>query len=180
MPRHPKKLPVNSTIPEIQDQYLYELKEQKEVKLREQKAKGQEIRQKIHRGKQDHYLTDAIVEDDMIAAIDFRKGVDKMRPLLEKLVEDKFDPTSFFGAVSKYAAAELSSIAFTGEKEKNRLDALKHLLSLGGHTPTQKHEIGRIDSSTEKEALMSIIRGAQKDLLTEGIEFVDDDDKFDS
>jgi hypothetical protein len=179
MARHGK--PRNlSTVPSIQDDFEHKKYLQKQEARIKQKIKGQEIKQKIHRGKQDHYLTDATIEDDMIAAIDFRKDVVKLKPILEKLVEDKFDPTSFFSAVSKFAAAELASVAFTGEKEKNRLDALKHLLALGGHTATQKHEISRIDPNTEKEALMSIVRGAQKDLLAEGIEIVDDSEDYDS
>lgn len=174
MPRSPK--PPVSSIPEIQ-QKAEELKAQKkQEKKLEQKIKAQKIHTRIHRGKQDHYLTDATIEDDMIAAIDFRKEIVRMRPILEKLLDDKFDPTAFFGQVSKFAAAELTSMAFTGEKEKNRLDALKHLLALGGHTATQKHEISRVDPNTEKEALISIVRGAKKDLLAEGIEIVDDQD----
>lgn len=114
----------------------------------------------------------------MIEAVDFKRGMDKMLPLLEKLVEDKFDPGTFFAGMSKFAAAELASVAFTGEKEKNRLDALKHLLALGGHTATQKHEISRVDPGTEKAAMLSIIRGAAKDLQAEGIEIVDDSDTY--
>jgi hypothetical protein len=176
MSRHPK--PPTSSLDEInQDIEGKKLKQRAATQARTKMKGYNNIRG--HRGKQDHYLTDATIEDDMIAAIDFRKDIAKMRPLLEKLVSDKFDPTSFFSSVSKFAAAELASVAFTGEKEKNRLDALKHLLALGGHTATQKHEISRVDPNTEKEALMSIVRGAQKDLLAEGIEIVDDSEDYD-
>jgi len=176
MSRHPK--PPTSSVDEIVDDLNAKKEHAKQKAGVRTKAKAYN-NVRGHRGKQDHYLTDATIEDDMIAAIDFRKDVAKMRPLLEKLVSDKFDPTSFFSSVSKFAAAELASVAFTGEKEKNRLDALKHLLALGGHTATQKHEISRVDPNTEKEALMSIVRGAQKDLLAEGIEIVDDSEDYD-
>lgn len=177
MPRA-KRTPV-STIPEL-DQALVD--KGKAIKKRKRdyiKAKGNAIRVSKGRAGAEDYLNLAQQEDAMIAAVDFRTDMHRLKPLLEKLVEEKFDPGSFFGAVSKFAAAELASVAFTGEKEKNRLDALKHLLALGGHNATQKHEISRIDSNTEKEALMSIVRGAKKDLLAEGIEIVDDTEDYD-
>lgn len=174
MPKGPR-----STIPEIEEDLKQKDKALKDEQRARRNLKKQFIREKIHKGKQDHYLTDSVIEDNMIDAIDFRRGVEKLGPILEKLVSEKFDPTTFFGQISRFAAAELASVAFTGEKEKNRLDALKHLLALGGHTATQKHEISRIDPHTEKEALLSIVRGAKKDLLTQGIEIVDDDKDYD-
>ncbi len=178
----PKKIKVPvSSLPELQKAH-----EETEKALKKQKrdAKSKQayenkMHTRNHRGKQDHYLTDSTIEDDMIAAVDFRKEMGTMRTILAKLVEDKYDPTSFFQGISKYAAAELASVAFTGEKEKNRLDALKHLLSLGGHTATQKHEISRMDPATPKEALLAHIMGGRKDLAEEGIEIVDDSEDYD-
>lgn len=174
MPKRPR-----STVLEIEKSLQAKDQELVNAQKARRNLKKQFIREKIHKGKQEHFLTDSVIEDNMIEAIDFRRGLERLQPILEKLVEDKFDPTSFFGAVSKFAAAELASVAFTGEKEKNRLDALKHLLALGGHTATQKHEISRVDPNTEKEALISIVRGARKDLLAEGIEIVDDSEDYD-
>lgn len=171
MAKYPK-----SSVTEIEEALS---KQEKQLKKESFQRKKQRNHVRNHRGKQDHYLTDALVEDDMIAAIDFRKEIQGLKPILEKLVQDKYDPASFFSEVSKYAAAQLASVAFTGEKEKNRLDAIKHILALGGHNPTHKHEVSRLDPETPKSALMSIVRGSMKDLQAEGIEIVDDSKDYD-
>lgn len=114
-------------------------------------------------------------EDAMIDAIDMRRNMEKLVPLLDKFGEGKIDVQGFLNGVSGHMTREMLTIAMSGDSEKNRLDALKHLLGIAGHSPTQKHEIGRIDPSTPKEALLAIIRGSKRDLEDEGIEVTGDE-----
>jgi len=115
-------------------------------------------------------------EDSMIDAIDMRRNMEKLIPLLDKFGQGKLDVRGFLGGVEGHLLRELLLIAFSGDSEKNKLDALKHLLGIAGHSPTQKHEIGRLDPQTPKEALLAMIRGSKRDLEDEGIRVVEDDD----
>jgi len=171
VPKYPK-----SSVTEIEQALTLKEKELKKESYQRQKQRNHV---KNHRGKQDYSLTDAVIEDNIIDAIDFRREFSQMKNILEKLAVDKTDPLTFCSEMSKFALMQLSSIAFTGEKEKNRLDAQKHLLALAGLNPTQKHEVSRLDPETPKSALMSIVRGSMKDLEAEGIEIVDDSKDYD-
>ena len=115
-------------------------------------------------------------EDSMIDAIDMRRNMQRLVPLLDKFGEGRLDIQGFLSGVSGHLLRELLVIAFSAESEKNKLDALKHLLGIAGHSPTQKHAIERLDPATPKEALLSMIRGSKRDLEDEGIEVVEDDE----
>lgn len=115
-------------------------------------------------------------EEWLVEAMDNKGKLLKLADIFEKLSQNKIDIVTAFGSVSPAMFLEMTQIAVSGESEKNRLDAAKHLLALAGHTPTQRHEIGRLDPNTPKEALISLIAGAKKDLGDVGIEIVDDDE----
>lgn len=114
-------------------------------------------------------------EDSLIEAIDLRRDIAKLVPFLEKLDKGALDVRGFVDGISPQLLKQMLLVAFNGESEKNRLDSLKHLLGIAGHSPTQKHEIGRLDPETPKQALISMLRGAKRDLQDEGIEVVEDD-----
>ena len=169
--RNPKRPAIVSSVGEIQEQRDKVFEEKRKKKKAED---ARNARPRLSKGKTEHFLDSSENEDKLITMIDYKDQFDGMKPIIDKLLSDKFNPTTFFGSVSKYMAAQLTSMALTGEKEKNRLDALKHCLALAGHTATQKHEIARVDADTERSQLMSIVRGASKELEAQGIEIVDD------
>lgn len=113
-------------------------------------------------------------EYEMVKMLDLQKEYHKILPILKRLDSGHLDVSGLFGEVSNSAALQLLNIALNGESEKNRLDAVKHLLALGGHSPAQKHEISRVDPNTPKEAILSLIAGMKGDLEREGLEVVDD------
>ncbi len=80
-----------------------------------------------------------------------------------------------FASIAPASLMKLVEIMGGGESEKNQLDAAKTLLGLAGFTAVQKHEIGRVDATTPKEALVSLIMGNKKNLDAAGIDVVDDD-----
>ena len=113
-------------------------------------------------------------EDAFIDAYDSKRQFDKLMPILEKLNKGQLDVSGMFGETSAHAAVELLRIALAGDSERNRLDAVKHLLALGGHNPSQKHEISRVDPDTPKAAILSMLEGMKKDLAEAGVEVIDD------
>lgn len=113
-------------------------------------------------------------EISLIQMIDMKRKFDQIGPILDKLNKGQLDVSGMFGAVSSKAAVELLRIALAGETEKNRLDAVKHLLALGGYSPAQKHEIARVDPSTPKEAILSLLAGMKGELEPEGLDIIDD------
>lgn len=170
MGRSPGKPKVLSTVDEVQQSRIDEHRKKEAARLREYRRQNKPVK----KSDLDHLAHD-FIEDKMIAMIDYKDEVEKLAPLLTKLQDDKLDPQSFLEASMKYALKQLVSIGLTGEKEKNRLDAVKHWLGVAGMSPTQKHEVSRgVDVNTEKEAMASIIRGAAKDLKKHGIEIIDD------
>lgn len=115
-------------------------------------------------------------ELSLLDAIDTYRAIQKAVPNLAKFLEGKIPADIAFSSIAPASLMKLVEIMGAGESEKNQLDAAKHLLSLAGHTPTQKHEIGRIDASTPKEALVSLIMGNKKNLDAAGIEIMEDDE----
>ena len=97
-----------------------------------------------------------------------------MAPHIEALNKGEIDVKQFISLANPAAAVQLAKLAFGAESEKTMLDALKHMLGIDGHVPTQKHEIGRLDPETPKSAILSQISGMKKELELAGIEIVDD------
>lgn len=121
-------------------------------------------------------ILDNNAEHRMARALDIKLHAEKIAGILEKLESGKLDAQGLFEGVSNQVAVNLLQIAVSGDNEKNRLDATKHLLALAGHNPAQKHQFERIDPNTPKEALISMIAGSKKDLSQSGIEIIDDRD----
>lgn len=117
------------------------------------------------------------IEDSLIDAIDIRKDIQEVAALLRDVSDKKMSLSTAFKSASPSMAKQLIKLAFGAVNEKNKLEAVKTLLALGGHQPTQKHEISRIDPDAPREAIMSMIRGSQKALADAGIEIVDDEAK---
>lgn len=114
-------------------------------------------------------------ENKMASLLDTLSAIKKAVPKLSAYLEGKVPADVAFSSIAPASLFKLVEIMGSGESEKNQLDAAKHLLALAGHTPTQKHEIGRMDASTPKEALVSLIMGNKKALSESGIEVEDDD-----
>ncbi len=107
--------------------------------------------------------------------LDTLAAVKRAAPKLFDFLQGKIPADVAFSSIAPASLMKLVEIMGGGESEKNQLDAAKHLLALAGHTPTQKHEIGRVDASTPKEALVSLIMGNKKNLEASGIEVEDDE-----
>lgn len=108
--------------------------------------------------------------------VDNVSALRKAVPKLDAYLEGKIPADVAFAALGPAAIQTLTKIMAYGESEKNQMDAAKHILALAGFTPSQKHEISRVDANTPKEALVSLIMGNKKGLEAAGIEVVDDDD----
>ena len=115
------------------------------------------------------------VEDAMIAALDLKADVELVADAIRKLRRQKLTPEGVARALAGTSIVELTRIMMRGESDKTRLDATKHMLALGGLSPTQKHEISRADPEMPKQQLIAQIMGARKDLKAAGIEVMDDD-----
>jgi hypothetical protein len=113
-------------------------------------------------------------EDAMLDALDLKRQLEKLVPIFEKLDRGHFDIGQALTAISGPALKQLVELGFSGDSDKVKLDAVKHLLGLGGHVPVQKHLVGAVDATQSKEALKAMIAGASTDLAAEGIEIVDD------
>lgn len=113
-------------------------------------------------------------ENALIEAIDSKRDLALVAEIFREVKAGNKSLQTAFKEMSPAMAAKLLVIASRGENEKNRLDAIKTLLALGGHQPSQKHEISRVDPEAPKAALISMLRGSMKDLQAEGIEVVDD------
>lgn len=114
------------------------------------------------------------VEDTMIDMIDDKAMLKRLAPIIHKLDEGKMDVTTAIQKASKLAFMKGLRMMMMSSSDKVVADLAKHFLALAGHTPTQKIELGRIDPETPREALVSMISGASKDLKEEGIEVIDD------
>lgn len=139
--------------------------------------KGQPLKGDVlARGKDNRHarLQTNYKEDAMLDALDMKRSLEKLVPIFEKLDKGHYDIGQALSGLTGPALKELTQLAFAGESEKVKLDAVKHILGLGGHVPVQKHVVGTVDASQSREALKAIIAGAQSDLLEEGIELVDD------
>jgi len=132
----------------------------------------------LARGKDNRHarLQSNYKEDAMLDALDLKRQLEKLVPIFEKLDRGHFDISQALTAISGPALKQLVEIGFAGDSDKVKLDAVKHLLGLGGHTVVQKHALATVDASQSKEAFIAMISGASKDLEAVGIEFVDDDE----
>jgi len=114
-------------------------------------------------------------EDAMIEAIDHLDELKKVAKVIEDLRNSKTDVQNFFQGVAPEAAIELVKImADTSNQAKIRLEAAKDLLNRAGYAPVNKHAVASFDSDTPREAIMSYIQGAQKDIPE--LEIIEDDE----
>lgn len=114
----------------------------------------------------------------MIAAIDMRRQLEKIAPILEKLEKGLIDLPQAFQQTSGMAFMRLLEfITNRDTSEKVAADASKHLLALAGFTAIQKHAIATVDAGQSKDALLALIAGSKDALLEEGIEIEDDRSK---
>jgi hypothetical protein len=116
-------------------------------------------------------------EDELINAIDDLYAIKRIAPTILKLQKKKISLEQAIRDTSSDAFIMLMKLAFSEGSDKVKADVLKHMLALAGHSPAQKHQIERIDSSSSKEALLAMISGAAKDLEKEGITVDDDRDE---
>lgn len=132
-------------------------------------SRSKKARQQYHQQK-DH------MEVRLVELVDNVKALRKFVPKLDEYLAGKIPADVAFASLGPAALQTLARIMAYGESEKNQMDAAKHLLGLAGYTPSQKHEISRVDANTPKEALVSLILGNKKTLEASGIEIVEDDE----
>lgn len=114
-------------------------------------------------------------EDALIEALDQKEVIIEHATWIEKLRSGKIDVGQFMQGLSPQMVMELLSIALHGQSEKSKLAAITDWLDRAGYGKVQKHALATVDVNQPKEALISMILGASKDLSKEGIEVVDDD-----
>lgn len=116
-------------------------------------------------------------EDKMISMLDQKNALLKLAPILKRLDKGTLDVQGAVEELAPRVLMEQMKILYSDHTtDKVKLDAIKHLLGVAGFAPSQKHEIGRLDPSTPRSSILSILEGAGKDLSAAGIEIVDDDD----
>lgn len=123
----------------------------------------------------DRYHAAQMEEDALIEFIDFKRAIRHLAPIMEKLQKRKMSVRDAFEEISSAAFMETAKLMFSeSTSEKVKADLLKYVLGVSGHVPSQKIEVGRLDPSMPKEALISLIAGARKDLEKENIDIIDD------
>lgn len=115
------------------------------------------------------------MESRLCEMVDTLTALRKAMPRLQDYVDGKISADIAFSHIAPASLIKLVKIMSEGESEKNQLDAAKHLLALAGHIPAQRHEVSRVDVSTPKEALVSLILSNRKNLEAHDIEVVDDE-----
>lgn len=124
--------------------------------------------------RQTAYDSSVARENAMIDMIDFKRDMDKLLNIFQKIDEGKLDVQGMFHGLSPIVAKKLIKIAILGESEKNQLDAAKHLLGLAGHSVVAKHALATVDVTQPKEALIAMILGGKEALAKSDIEVIDD------
>jgi hypothetical protein len=114
------------------------------------------------------------VEDTVAEFLDTKRDLKDLYPILKKLTQGQIDVNTALQMTSPMAFMQAIKLMLLSQSDKVKSDLAKHLLALSGHTPTQKVELGRIDTDTPKQALLAMIKGSEKNLLEEGIEIIDD------
>lgn len=147
------------------------------VKTKQGHSQKQYQSQTESRGNKGHYGNKGRLnysEDSMADYLDNKRAYEKMAPFIEELMDGRMGVKDFITKMNPAAAVNLAKMALGSESEKIMLDAIKHMLGIDGHVPTQKHEIGRLDPETPKNAILSQISGMTKELAEAGIEIIDD------
>lgn len=126
------------------------------------------------RTERDSYFSRNTKEDAIIEALDQRMHIEKLVDLAEKLDKRQLDPSQALTQMSPMMVIELLKLALAGQSENTRFNAVLEWLDRAGYTKVQKHAIATVDASQPKEALLSLIMGAKKELEKQGIQVVDD------
>ena len=109
----------------------------------------------------------------VIWGIENKDAINLTLESIKRLAKTK-DVQGFLEDCAPKMALELVNLALTGENEKIKLEAIKDMLDRAGHGKITKTANINIDASQSKEALISFIKGARKELNEEGIEIVED------
>jgi hypothetical protein len=111
-------------------------------------------------------------EEAIIDALDQKNFLLKHANWIEQLQDGRINVEGFLGALAPDVAIKLAELAFGGESDKVRLDAIKDFLDRAGFSKVNKHAVAAIDPNAPKEQLISLIEGLGK--KNQDIEFVDD------
>lgn len=151
-----------------------------------QKLANQEIgpNKKVYQGQNDSRATKTTqrykddYEDRMLSMLDQKNALLKLAPILKRLDKGTLDVQGAIDELAPNILIEQMKILYsTDTADKVKLDAIKHLLGVAGYSPSQKHEISRVDPSTPRESILSILRGSTKDWAQADIEIVDDSEE---
>lgn len=145
-------------------------------KPRKKKDTNQSLKTTARAGKEKSSQPVNRQEHAIITAIDNFGAIKKYEKLLVKLATTK-DVNGFLQDIAPNIAAEMLMLATGDAPEKIKLEAFKDILDRAGYGKVTKHAVARFDASSSKDAIISSILGAKKDLGKVGIEIVDDDDE---
>lgn len=116
------------------------------------------------------------ISDAMVTAIDNRETLGRHERHIQRL-QKTGDVHAFFQDIAPSLALEMMMIATNSESEKLKVEALRDLMDRAGYGKVTKHAVARFDASESKDAIISSILGAKKDLGKMGIEIVDEDNE---
>jgi len=122
--------------------------------------------------KQRANLSSNAKENALIDAIDQKNSIQKFLEFQEKVKSGLIDPGQLMSGMAPEMAIELLKLAFDGETEKIRLEAIKDVLDRAGYTKVQKVALAQLDASQPKAQLLAFIEGLSK---KSGIIEIEDD-----
>lgn len=140
-----------------------------QARLMEQKKRSGKKAEKIY-----NVSPKRVSEQSMIEAYDNQEALTKFATAIEMLEKTK-DVGAFLGAVSPKMAIELVCLASNGDNKKVQLSAIQDILDRAGYGKVNKHAVARVSVTESKDALISLLLGANNALKAEGIEIVEDD-----
>lgn len=111
-------------------------------------------------------------EDALLDAIDQKNSIKKFLEFQDKVRSGLIDPSQLMSGMAPEMAVELLKLAFDGETEKIRLEAIKDVLDRSGYTKVQKLALAQLDASQPKAQLLAFIEGLSK---KSGIIEIEDD-----
>lgn len=118
-------------------------------------------------------------EARLVEAIDNKNTLLRLEKTLAKLA-DSGDVQGAIQDVSPEMMKELLVLAMSAKAEKVKLAAIQDLLDRAGFGKVTKHAVARFNANDSKEAIISRILGAKKDLGKVGIEITDEDQPEDA
>jgi enamine deaminase RidA (YjgF/YER057c/UK114 family) len=150
--------------------------DRKKRPVKKDKIDAREVRSTGKNHSQENRSYGSGIEDQIVAAIDHKNTILKIAAQLKRLEKTK-DVQGFMQDIAPDMAARMAALALDpNESSKVQLEALKDMMDRAGYGKVIKHAVARVNASDSKEAIISHIMGAKKDLKSAGIEIVEEDE----